>query len=76
MSNKSCLTNLLESLAFVSSYVDKVVPFDQIYLDLFIYMKKAFDIVPNSRLLSKIRPLGINGLVAQCIGNWLYKEMW
>jgi len=66
MSHKSCLTNLLELLEFVSNYVDKGVPVDVIYLDF----KKAFDRVLHGRLLSKIKSLGIDGLVAQWIGNW------
>jgi len=45
----------------VSLYVDKVVPVDVIYLDF----KKAFDRVSHSRLLYKVKALGINGLVAQ-----------
>jgi len=68
MRHKSCLTNLLEFLEFVSKYVDKGVPVDVIYLDF----KKAFDRVPHSRLLSKVKALGINGLVAQWISHWLY----
>ena len=47
MSHKSCLTNLLEFLEFVSKYVDKGIPVDVIYLDL----KKAYDRVPHGRLL-------------------------
>ena len=47
--------------------MDNGVPVDVIYLDF----KKAFDRVPHGRLLSKVKALGINGLVAQWISNWL-----
>ena len=67
MSHKSCLTNLSEFLEFVFKHVDYGVPVDVIYLDF----KKAFARVPHGRLLSKIKALGINGLVAQWISNWL-----
>jgi len=67
MSHKSCLTNLLQFLEFVSNYVDEGVPVDEIYL----HFKKAFDRVPHGRMLSKIKSLGID-LVAQWIGNWLH----
>jgi len=68
MGHKSYLTNLLEFLECVSKYVDKGVLVDVIYLDF----KKAFDRVPHSRLLSKFKALGINGLVAQWISQWLF----
>jgi len=65
MSHKSCFTNQLEFLECVSNYVDKGVPVDVIHLEL----KKAFDRVPHGRVLSKIKSLGINGLV-RCTMHW------
>jgi len=65
---KSCLTNLLEFLEFVSNYVANSVPVNVIYLNF----KKAFDRVPRGRLLSKIKSLGIDGLVTQWFDNWLH----
>jgi len=63
MSHKSCLANLLECLEFVFQHVDvdRGVPVDAIYLDF----KKAFDRVPHSRFLSKVKALEINSLAAQ-----------
>jgi ribonuclease P/MRP protein subunit RPP40 len=65
--NKSCLTNLLEFLEYVSEYVDKGMPIDVIYLDF----RKAFDKVPHKRLLLKVRAHGINGKIARWIEEWL-----
>ena len=45
-SNKSCLTNLLEFLEYVTDAVDQDKPVDVIYLDF----QKAFDKVPHQRL--------------------------
>jgi ribonuclease P/MRP protein subunit RPP40 len=64
---RSCLTNLLEFLEFVSSYVDRGFPVDVIYLDF----QKAFDNVPHRRLMLKINSLGINGSIFKWIENWL-----
>ena len=64
---RSCLTNLLLYLDFVSNYIDKGVPVDAIYLDF----RKAFDKVPHKRLLNKVRANGIDGLVANWIEEWL-----
>jgi hypothetical protein len=53
MPNKSCCTNLLEFFEKVTSVVDQGSPFDVIFLDF----AKAFDKVPNERLLEKLRPM-------------------
>ena len=45
--NKSCTTNLLEILDFISSSLDKDCPIDVILLDF----ANAFDTVPRKRLL-------------------------
>jgi hypothetical protein len=57
--SKSCTTNLLETLDFISYYLDKFIPVDVIMLDFV----KAFDTVPHRRLLAKLKAYGINGLV-------------
>ena len=67
LKGRSCLTNLLEFLEFVSSYVDQRHPVDVIYLDF----QKAFDKVPHRRLMLKINSLGIVGDVYNWIENWL-----
>ena len=67
LKGRSCLTNLLEFLEFVSSYVDQGHPVDVIYLDF----QKAFDKVPHRRLMLKINSLGIVGDVYNWIENWL-----
>jgi endonuclease/exonuclease/phosphatase family metal-dependent hydrolase len=64
---KSCLTNLLEFLEFVSDYVDQGYPIDVVYLDF----QKAFDKVPHKRLMSKIKALGIIGNIYNWIEDWL-----
>ena len=65
--NKSCLTNLLEYLTFVSEYIDKGIPVDVIYLDF----QKAFDKVPHKRLVAKVHAHGIQGSVHRWIESWL-----
>jgi hypothetical protein len=60
---RSCLTNLLEFLEFVSSYIDRGFPVDVIYLDF----QKAFDKVPCRRLMLKINSLGISGSIFKWI---------
>jgi hypothetical protein len=54
----SCLTNLLEFLQFVSSYIDRG-------------FQKTFDKVPHRRLMLKINSLGISGSIFKWIENWL-----
>ena len=53
MPKKSCLTNLLEFL----EYVTNAEAIDVIYLDF----QKAFDKVPHVRLLKKLEAHGITG---------------
>ena len=48
LKKRSCLTNLLEFLEFVTNYIDQGYPIDVIYLDF----QKAFDKVPHKRLVS------------------------
>ena len=64
---RSCLTNLLEFLEYVSDYVDQGFPIDVIYLDF----QKAFDKVPHKRLMKKINSLGITGKIYDWIEDWL-----
>lgn len=64
---RSCGTNLLIFLEYVTKQLDGGVPVDAIFLDF----AKAFDRVPHARLLDKIRAHGIGGRVADWIASWL-----
>jgi len=61
--NKSCTTNLLETLDFISASLENGTPVDVVLLDL----AKAFDTVPHKRLLLKLTAYGISGLTLQWI---------
>ena len=65
--NKSCATNLLEFLEYLTKSVDEGNSIDILYLDF----AKAFDKVPHKRLLAKIKDLNINGNLLKWIENWL-----
>ena len=65
--NRSCLTNLLEFLNYVSNCLDQGEAVDVIYLDF----SKAFDKVPHGRLLYKLHQYGIRGNFLWWIRNWL-----
>ena len=65
--NRSCQTNLLEFLEFVTNYIDQVFSIGVIYLDF----QKAFDKVPHKRLMLKINALCITGEVYKWIEDWL-----
>ena len=62
---RSCLTNLLEVLDFVSDYVDEGNSVDAVYLDF----QKAFDKVSHSKLLTKMARYGIDDGVVRWVGN-------
>ena len=63
---RSCLTNLLELLEYLSNYIDQGYPVDVSY-----FFQKAFDKVPHRRLMLKIKSLGIAGSVCNWIEDWL-----
>ena len=65
--NRSCMTNLLEFLEYVSDYVDQGYPIDVIHLDF----QKAFDKVPHRRLMLKVKSFGIVGRIYDWIKDWL-----
>ena len=65
--NRSCLTNLLEYLNYVTEMIDQGKPVDIVYLDF----AKAFDKVSHYRLLYKLWSLGIRGNLLDWIRNWL-----
>jgi hypothetical protein len=62
-----CLTNILEFLDIVTNYVDQGLPVDVIYLDF----QKAFDKVPQKRLMMKVKALGIQGAIFNWNEDWL-----
>ena len=64
---KSCLTNLLHALDYLTSTLDEGKCVDGIYLDY----RKAFDSVPHQRLLLKLRAYGLNDSVMNWIQNFL-----
>jgi hypothetical protein len=64
---KSCTTNLLETLDFISFHLNSGKPVDAVMLDF----AKAFDTVPHRRLLLKLKVYGINGLVLMWIESFL-----
>lgn len=66
-SGRSCLTNLLEFLEYVTKELDEGNCLDVIYLDF----SKAFDKVPHRRLVHKLRSHGIGGTIVEWIGEWL-----
>ena len=65
--NRSCLNNLLIFLQELISYIDKGYPVNVIYLDF----SKAFDMVPNRRLISKLTARGITGKTNRWMESWL-----
>ena len=56
--HKSCTSNLLEFLEVITQEIEKGTPVDVLYLDF----SKAFDKVPNQRLLLKLESLNIQGI--------------
>jgi len=72
LSNKSCLTNLLQFLEYVTDAVDHGKPVDVIYFDF----QKAFDKVPHQRILAKLKAHGISGRILNWIGEWLIGFKW
>ncbi len=64
---KSCTTNLLETLDFISGSLSSGYPVDVIYLDF----AKAFDTVPHRRLLLKLERYGVKGKLLKWIESFL-----
>ena len=53
--NKSCLTNLLETLEDITSCLDNGEEVDLVFLDY----RKAFDSFPHKRLIHKLSRYGL-----------------
>ena len=64
---RSCDTQLLEVLDDWTRHIENGQPVDSVYLDF----RKAFDAVPHSRLLSKLRGYGVNGKLLTWIRSFL-----
>ena len=67
LAGKSCVTQLLEFLEDVTTALDRGEDVDVIYLDL----SKAFDRVPQKRLLKKLWCYGIRGNTHEWIKDFL-----
>lgn len=67
MRNKSCLTNLLETLEEVTSSMDNGEGMDMVFLDY----KKAFDSVPHKRLVYKLSKYGFGENFTNWISDFL-----
>ena len=64
---RSCLTNLLEYVDYITNIIDNGDSADTIYLDL----SKAFDKVSHSKLISKLRSYGVRNNLLNWISAWL-----
>ena len=68
---RSCQTNLLEFMEYITDCIDKGDPVDIIYLDF----SKAFDKVPHHRrLMYKLEQCGIGGVVHSWIKEWFWNR--
>lgn len=65
--NRSCQTNLLEFMDFITKCIDQGDPVDVIYLDF----SKAFDKISHSKLALKLKAHGIRGKLLSWITDWL-----
>jgi len=65
--NRSCFTTLLAYLEEVTECHDSGYPVDVNYLDF----QKAFDKVPDCRLIHKLKAHCIGGNLLKWIENWL-----
>jgi len=67
MPGRSCSTNLVEFMDYVTRAVDEGKSVDIFYLDF----AKAFDKVPRRRLVKKMTAKGIHPVVVTWIDQWL-----
>ena len=67
LSGRSCTTNLLEYMEFITKNIDDGLPVDTLFLDF----SKAFDRVPHQRLLIKLKSYGISDSLHSWIKCWL-----
>ena len=67
MKSRSCQTNLLEFMDFVTEKIDNGESVDIVYLDY----SKAFDKISHQKLITKLKAHGISGKVADWVKEWL-----
>ena len=67
LENRSTLTNLLESTNDWTKFVDNNFPVDAIYIDL----AKAFDSICHSKLMYKLKLIGIGGNILEWFQSFL-----
>ena len=67
MPGRSCSTNLVVFQDKLTKIIDQGKSADIFYLDF----AKAFDKVPHTRLIQKLKNKGIHGKVLKWIENWL-----
>ena len=70
-SKRSCMTNLIETLDYITDMNDLGIPVDEVFLDF----SKAFDKVSHKHLLSKLYYMGIEGNVLLWLSNFLLGRM-
>ena len=64
---KSCLTNLLESLEYITGCIDEGIAVDELFMDF----RKAFDKVSHEQLLYKLDKMGVKGILLRWIESFL-----
>ena len=67
---RSCMTQLIEVMDYVTSEVDKNSSVDIEYLEF----QKAFDTVPHIRLITKLKAYGIEGNLLRWIQDFLHNR--
>lgn len=67
---RSCITNLLDNLNYITEELDKDNPVDSIYLDF----RKAFDTVPHARLIKKLKHYKVDQNITQWIIDFLHNR--
>ena len=65
--NKSCISNLLETLEYITGNLSDGHNVDEILLDL----SKAFGLVPHRRLVYKLKKYGLDDEIALCFEDFL-----
>ena len=67
MQGRSCATQLLHVLDYITKHLDKGHSVEMIYLDF----QKAFDSIPHQRLIQKLTLIGLQGNVLKWIKSFI-----